>query len=56
MAEWLRRWTRNPLGSLRVGSNPTDYGHCLVDEHSSYKEIKKNLVLSNELIKVELPP
>ena len=23
MAEWLRRWTRNPLGSARVGSNPT---------------------------------
>ena len=25
VAEWLRRWTRNPLGSPRVGSNPTDY-------------------------------
>ena len=23
MAEWLRRWTRNPMGSSRVGSNPT---------------------------------
>ena len=22
VAEWLRRWTRNPLGSARVGSNP----------------------------------
>ena len=22
MAEWLRRWTRNPLGSPRTGSNP----------------------------------
>ena len=22
MAEWLRRWTRNPLGSSRTGSNP----------------------------------
>ncbi len=22
MAEWFRRWTRNPLGSPRVGSNP----------------------------------
>ena len=39
VAEWLRRWTRNPLGSPRVGSNPTDYEHCLVDEHSFYKEI-----------------
>ena len=25
VAEWLRRWTRNPLGSPRAGSNPTDY-------------------------------
>ena len=23
MAEWLRRWTRNPLGFPRAGSNPT---------------------------------
>ena len=23
MAEWLRRWTANPLFSARVGSNPT---------------------------------
>ena len=23
MAEWLRRWTRNPMGNARVGSNPT---------------------------------
>ena len=25
MAELLRRWTRNPLGSPRAGSNPADY-------------------------------
>ena len=25
MAEWLRRWTRNPLGFPRAGSNPADY-------------------------------
>jgi hypothetical protein len=24
LAEWLRRWTRNPLESLLVGSNPAD--------------------------------
>ena len=23
VSEWLRRWTGNPLGSARVGSNPT---------------------------------
>ena len=22
MAEWLRRWTRDPMGSPRAGSNP----------------------------------
>ena len=26
MAEWLRRWTRNPMGSPRAGSNPA---HCV---------------------------
>ena len=27
VAEWLRRWTRNPLGSARAGSNPADCAH-----------------------------
>ena len=26
MAEWLRRWTRNPMGSSRAGSNPARSG------------------------------
>ena len=26
MAEWSRRWTRNPLGFPRAGSNPANYG------------------------------
>ena len=26
VAEWLRRWTANPLGSARVGSNPIPVG------------------------------
>ena len=26
MSEWLRRWTRNPLGSAREGSNPFGVG------------------------------
>ena len=29
VAEWLRRWTRNPLGSSRAGSNPADNGYIL---------------------------
>ena len=32
VAEWLRRWTANPLGSARVGSNP-----ILVDDFESLK-------------------
>ena len=27
VAEWLRRWTRNPLGSARTGSNPVGSEH-----------------------------
>ena len=27
VAEWLRRWTANPLGSARVGSNPILVGY-----------------------------
>ena len=29
MAEWLRRWTANPMGSARVGSNPILVGKFL---------------------------
>ena len=31
MAEWLRRWTANPLCSARVGSNPILVGSVLVN-------------------------
>ena len=31
MAEWLRRWTANPLGSARAGSNPADVEFFLVE-------------------------
>ena len=27
MAEWLRRWTRNPMGFPRAGSNPARSGN-----------------------------
>ena len=33
VAEWLRRWTRNPLGSARVGSNPTGVGLLANESH-----------------------
>ena len=29
VAEWLRRWTANPMGSARVGSNPILIGHFI---------------------------
>ena len=29
MAEWLRRWTANPMCSARVGSNPILVGGAL---------------------------
>ena len=31
VAEWLRRWTANPLGSPRVGSNPILVEYFLSD-------------------------
>jgi hypothetical protein len=30
VAEWLRRWTWNPMGSARVGSNPANCGCVLL--------------------------
>ena len=43
VAEWLRRWTANPLGSARVGSNP-----ILVDDFESRAQA------NFRLLKVEL--
>ena len=36
VAEWLRRWTRNPLGSPRAGSNPADYDIALYWDIASW--------------------
>ena len=38
VAEWLRRWTRNPLGSARTGSNPVgSVNFCLFPwQHGIY--------------------
>ena len=38
MAEWLRRWTANPLGSARVGSNPILVGFLLLTQSHQIKE------------------
>ena len=34
VAEWLRRWTANPMGSARVGSNPILVDHILLQKLS----------------------
>ena len=34
VAEWLRRWTANPLGSARVGSNPILVEVFLENDHT----------------------
>ncbi len=33
MAEWLRRCTRNAMGSPRAGSNPADCGYVFTSLH-----------------------
>ena len=38
VAEWLRRWTANPMGSARVGSNPILVGYFF----SKLSRISKN--------------
>ena len=36
VAEWLRRWTANPMGSARVGSNPILVGIILQYMHQTF--------------------
>ena len=50
VAEWLRRWTANPLGSARVGSNPilvdVFYLHICSYEGVYYKSTHSDLIKS----------
>ena len=46
VAEWLRRWTANPLGSTRVGSNP-----IFVDDILIWKQWEILLLAANVGIK-----
>ena len=48
VAEWLRRWTANPLGFPRVGSNPIFVDHFL----SVYPAFKSQMSL--KLGKIEV--
>ena len=47
MAECLRRWTRNPLGSPRAGLNPADYGKSTFRD-SLVAQLVKNLTAMQE--------
>ena len=53
VAEWLRRWTRNPLGSSRAGSNPADNEDFAVLPHRLVAEL---LLLLFDNIKSECTP
>ena len=46
VAEWLRRWTANPLGSARVGTNP-----IFVDDILIWKQWEILLLAANVGIK-----
>ena len=39
VAEWLRRWTWNPLGYARTGSNPVDSDMILNFNRSNWSNI-----------------
>ena len=54
VAEWLRRWTRNPLGSSRAGSNPADNEDFAVLPHRLVAELLLLLLFDN--IKSECTP
>ena len=41
VAEWLRRWTANPMGSARVGSNPILVGHFIFSLPSLLLPLRK---------------
>ena len=61
MAEWLRRWTANPLGSPRVGSNPilvdymflhTDWGRITQmksEKKSKYRNTERRVLMIHSL-------
>ena len=42
VSEWLRRWTRNPLGFARRGSNPLGVGFaCVIPDLHLQKDISR---------------
>ena len=52
VAEWLRRWTRNPLGSARAGSNPADCACFSILNKETYFTL--NLTLKYRLVSAHI--
>ena len=53
MAEWLRRWTRNPMGSPRAGSNPA---YCAFLFFFFLVQISPDVAPSRPVVRLLLPP
>ena len=52
VSEWLRRWTRNPLGFARKGSNPfgvdvlqSSVAHIVSASHKTKTNAKVSLIV-----------
>ena len=58
MAEWLRRWTRNPMGSPRAGSNPAYCAFFSFSPFSQYSfvQISPDVAPSRPVVRMLLPP
>ena len=52
VAEWLRRWTANPLGSARVGSNPILVVYFLIVSTCTDMHIQGNRKISGQTAKI----
>ena len=48
VSEWLRRWTRNPLGSAREGSNPFAVAFACTS-HTTFKTKKSRKIVDTFL-------
>ena len=44
VAEWLRRWTWNPMGSARVGSNPANCDNILTGKSTRLTQLNKSFI------------
>ena len=52
MAEWLRRWTRNPMGSSRAGSNPVRSVYILFTLHNMTASFMVNILTNAKLANI----